>query len=168
MGTELEIKYEGGADALSALERDEEVAALGAPWREIAMESIYYDTPEGEHSERRWVLRLRRENGASVVTFKTAGAGLCRGEWEYRADSVAEAASRLPALGAPEELGKLLSGDIAPLCGASFLRRLTLLTLPDGSQAELALDRGELFRGEKRAPLRELELELSGGNRGRC
>ena len=65
--------------------------------------------------------------------------------------------------GAPQELKTLLAAGAAPVCGASFTRQAITLALGE-TAAELALDLGFLFRGERKAPLCEVELELKFGD----
>ena len=161
MGKEFELKYAATAEAFAAL------TASFAGGQEIKMETTYFDTPSAALSARKWTLRLRRENGMGVVTFKTAGDGKTRGEWEYAAETVADAAEKLVSLGAPKELEALLAEGIAPVCGAAFLRRAVSVTEGD-AVLELALDEGILFRCEKKLPIREVEVELKTGTEEAC
>ena len=46
---------------------------LCAPYAYIRMRTTYYDTEDGFLAQRRWMLRLRTEDGRSVVTMKTPG-----------------------------------------------------------------------------------------------
>lgn len=163
MGREWELKYAASPDALDRIAADAQVLALTTRQETLRMESLYFDTPACDLSRRQWTLRLRRENARAVVTMKTAGDGTARGEWEYEADSPADAADTLCALGAPAELKTLLAGGVRQVCGASFTRRAYTLAL-DGCTAELALDCGRLLHGEREAPLCEMELELKRGD----
>lgn len=74
------------------------------------MRTTYYDTEDGFLEKRRWMLRLRTEDGRSVVTMKTPGEGHTRGEWEVESEYLDEALSKLAALGAPQELASLAAG----------------------------------------------------------
>lgn len=159
MGREFELKY--AAKNTAVLE--DILAFVGRPAEKIRMASTYYDTAGGALAARKWTLRLRRENDASVVTMKTAGDGHTRGEWEYDADSVEFADTALIDLGAPEELAELMKDGVVPVCGAEFTRRAVKLELGQ-TQAELALDVGRLFRGEREIPLCEVEVELKSGS----
>ena len=161
MGKEFELKYAATAEIFAKLTAD------FAGGQELKMETTYFDTPSAALSARKWTLRLRRENGTGVVTFKTAGDGQTRGEWEYTAETVASAAETLIALGAPKELEHLLAEGIAPVCGAAFTRRALCVT-QDDAVLELALDEGILFRGEKKLPIWEVEVELKEGSEAAC
>ena len=65
MGREFELKYRADKAQL------EEIAAVYGPFREIAMETTYYDAPSGVFSRLHWTLRRRLENGVSVCTLKS-------------------------------------------------------------------------------------------------
>ena len=156
MGAEYELKYK----ATEAV-----FAAISGPWQEIAMETTYYDTPNGALSARRCTLRRRLENGVSICTIKTPGTDGVRGEWEVECDSIIAAIPMLCKLGCSEELDALCADGLIPVCGARFTRKIQLLEL-DGCCAELAFDNGILFGNGKEVPLCEVELELKSGKRG--
>ena len=86
---------------------------LCAPYAYIRMRTTYYDTEDGFLEKRRWMLRLRTEDGRSVVTMKTPGEGHTRGEWEVESEYLDEALSKLAALGAPQELASLQPDALA-------------------------------------------------------
>ena len=157
MGMELEFKYQGSKEALSAME-----AAFGGGFATIVMETTYYDTPERALSARRWTLRHRSENGVSVCTLKTPGEKGARKELECGERDIRQAIPVLCKLGEPE-LGDLTAGGVIPVCGAAFTRRARLLPTADGT-AELALDQGVLLGGGREAPLCEVEIELKSGS----
>ena len=129
------------------------------------MKTTYYDTLDGCLSDRRWMLRLRKENGVGIVCLKTPLPGQeGRGEWQIPAEAVdAAAIEHLIEAGAPEELRELCAGGLCAVCGAEFLRRSAMLGLPDGSRAEAAGDCGKLFGKTQTLPFSELELELYHG-----
>ena len=159
MGKEFELKY--AAENLSVL--GDICTFLHRNIREISMNSTYYDTPDNALSARKWTLRLRKEGENSVVTMKTAGDGKTRGEWEYEAENLTNAAENLAKLGAPQELSELLENGVQPVCGAEFLRKAMDVEL-DGAKVEVALDVGRLFKGERECPICEVEVELKTGN----
>ena len=166
MGREFEIKLRvPEKKILGKILSDPGILGLaqGAP-REIAMESVYFDTPDGALSRRRWTLRRRRENDRYVVTVKTPLPGKGRGEWEKETGDVAWAVTELVARGAPEELKELVDGGIEPRCGAAFTRTAMDLLLPEGTKAELAVDRGVLTGGGREEKFMEVELELKEGS----
>ena len=160
MAVEFECKYTASPEARAAIRE-----AYPGPWLELHMESTYYDTPDGDISARRWTLRRRMENGISICTLKTP-AGNARNEWEVPCDDIERSVMALGDLGAPMELRRLVWKGLVPVCGARFTRYARSLKLLGGSEAELALDEGILFAGDRREPLGEVELELKAGDPG--
>ena len=159
MGSEYELKYRADPESLRSI-----FTTFPARWQTVSMETTYYDTPSRSLSRRRWTLRRRMENAVSVCTLKTPGAGLERGEWEVRCDSIESAVSELCKLGVPAELLSLCKEGLVVSCGARFTRRAGTFTLPD-CVLELALDEGVLLGGSRQIPLCELEVEHKGGAR---
>ena len=159
MGSEYERKYRADQESLHSI-----FTTFPARWQTIAMETTYYDTPSRSLSQRRWTLRRRMENAASVCTLKTPGAGMERGEWETECDHIENAAEELCKLGAPVALLELCTEGLVVSCGAKFTRRAGIFTLPD-CVVEVALDQGILSGGGKEIPLFELEVEYKEGSR---
>ena len=159
MGIEYERKFR--ADRSILLEIN---ATFSEASREISMETVYYDTPSGALSAKRYTLRRRLENGISVCTLKVP-AGDARGEWETENVFIENAVPALIADGAPEELKELVKEGLLPICGAKFTRLAKTITL-ENAVAELALDHGYLFSGDRKEPLCEVELELKSGDKG--
>ncbi len=157
MGVEFELKYRSDEDSQQAI-----FAAYGPNWQTIAMETTYYDTPDGALEKLHYTLRRRMENGVSVCTVKTPMPGFGRGEWETEADTIETAIPALCKLGAPENLLALTENGVQPVCGAKFTRRAAQVECGN-SLLELALDRGFLFAGENQQPLCEAEVELKQG-----
>ncbi|MCI8525926.1 MAG: GNAT family N-acetyltransferase [Oscillospiraceae bacterium] len=160
---ELELKYRVPCRAVL----EQLVAGAALEWREIAMETVYYDTPDRALGARRWTLRLRREGGVPVLCCKTPGGTVhgvqARGEWECPGDDPAAGIARLVRLGAPAELAELAADGLVPLCGARFTRRAARVRL-DGAEAELAADCGVLTGGGWAMPFFELEAEHKAGD----
>ena len=153
MGREFELKYQAHAEDL------EKIREKYGSFREISMETTYYDTPLLALRARRWTLRRRLENGVSVCTVKTPLPDGSRGEWEVEAPDISDGLPKLIALGAPEALTQIVQGGVAPFCGARFVRLAKLLPIQDGT-VELALDKGVLLGGGRELPFAEVEVEL--------
>lgn len=166
MGKEIEIKLRApDAAALQRILEDPEVLACAqGSVQSIRMRTVYYDTPSGALGARRWTLRVRQENEASVVTIKTPGEGYARGEWACAGKQPEAALAPLIAQGAPPLLAELAEEGLRELCGARFCRRVLLLALPGQTQAELCLDEGVLLGGGRELPFYEAELELKAGS----
>lgn len=169
MGTESELKLHLDSEAqLQAVLAWDALSALrvGTPFT-VEMQTTYYDTLDGGFSSRHWTVRRRMENGRSVICVKTPrlnADSLLRGEWEVEAPSLEVGLPKLVDFGAPQELPRLAQKGVVAVCGAQFLRRAQLLALSDDTTCELALDTGELFKGETKLPFFELELELKSGS----
>ena len=142
---------------------------LEGPFRELPMKTTYYDGEDRSFSRLHWTLRHRMEGEESVVCLKTpVPFSHSRNEWQVSAPSLnRESVEALIRQGAPRELLDYYE-DSPPkaLCGAHFLRRCAMLTFPDGSRAEIAADRGEVFGPRGVLPILELELELYSGEPG--
>ena len=170
MGREIEYKLKAkDARELDAAYERVRACAGTSPERYIEMLTRYFDAPEGLLRDRRWTLRIRRENDRQVLTCKTPGRDHSRGEWELirTTDAPVPTQKELQALvdsGAPEALCRLSS--LKQVCGAGFTRRCTMLELPD-ARIELAADAGKLFGPQTSEAFFELELELYSGNADR-
>ena len=156
MGREFELKYRADKAQL------EEIAAVYGPFREIAMETTYYDAPSGVFSRLHWTLRRRMENGVSVCTLKSNLSDGSRGVWEVEWGDILSAVPRLIAMGAPKELEEYTRDGVSPTCGARFTRKALTLAAGAGT-VELALDQGQLLGGGQALPFAEVEVELKQG-----
>ena len=157
MGREFELKF-AATTAVQAAIRQE-----FSGFREISMETTYFDTADGALSDRRVTLRLRKENETSICTLKTPLLDGSRGEWECQADNITDGLNALVALGAPREAAFWATQGLQPVCGAKFTRLVAEVTTADGT-AELALDSGILLGGGKETALCEVDVELKSGS----
>ncbi len=157
MGREFELKFAATAAVQAAIRQE-----FGG-FREISMETTYFDTADGALSDRRVTLRLRKENENSICTLKTPLPDGSRGEWECQADDIMEGLRALFALGAPREVAIWAESGLQPVCGAKFTRLVAEVATADGT-AELALDSGILLGGGKETALCEAEVELKSGS----
>ena len=157
MAREFELKFRASVKQMDAI-----MADFGG-FREISMETTYYDTPAQDLLPRRWTLRKRMENGVSVCTVKTPCDDGSRCEWETECEDISAAISELCVLGAPEELETLTANGLEAVCSARFIRQAALIEL-ESCTVELALDRGILKGGARIEFLREIEVELKSGN----
>ncbi len=146
------------------------VAPLIQSEGQTEMEAIYYDTFDGQLAKARGGLRLRREDGESVVCLKLSpqegfdGAFKAREEYECYAPDVRSGMLNLPSLGAPEEFcDNILQSDLVELGRTIFTRRTCQLAYQDCT-CELAFDTGKITHRGRVAPLCELELELKDGS----
>ncbi len=151
MGRELEYKF----SATEAIQQ--RIREVYGDFHSIAMQTVYYDTPDRSLSARRCTLRLRQENGSRIFTLKTPLPDGSRAEWEVPAPSVEAGLQALP------QARELVTGPLEPVCGARFTRLAKLLSL-ENVTLELALDRGILTGGGRELPLCEVEVEYKSGD----
>jgi triphosphatase len=143
------------------------------PGKPIELTNVYFDTPECGLAKAKSALRLRRTPDQWLQTYKVLGkskAGLSnRHEWEM---PVAGEALEIQSLivSCEDEAARNALSEAAPDLIALFktdFRRIVWDIEREGSQIEVALDRGEITAevdGETRsAPISELELELKSG-----
>lgn len=154
MGREFELKYRAAPETL------ERIRAEYGEFSATAMETVYYDTPEGALSRRRWTLRSRRENDRQVCTVKTLLPDGSRGEWEVEGAGLPVQA--LAAMGAPETLAEDAKSGFIPVANVRFLRLARRLNW-NGALLELALDRGEFLAPGRVLPFAEVEVEVKSG-----
>ncbi len=150
MGRELEYKFTCDAGAF------EKIKAAFPGFREIRMQTIYFDTADGRLAKRHDTLRLRQENEDCICTLKTPLPDGSRGEWEVHTTSLEEGLKQLPEGLPPVQ-------DLEAVCGARFTRLAATLQLAQ-AQVELALDRGVLLGGGREIPLLEVEVEYKSGS----
>ncbi len=157
MGREFELKFAADPAVIP------EIVSKFGTFREIRMETTYFDTPEHSLSARRMTLRLRKENGLCVCTLKVPRADGSRGEWEAPAQDMGSGIAALILQGGPEILKELKPENLVAVCGARFTRLAKEVPTGDGT-AELALDQGILLGGNRELPLCEVEVELKSGS----
>lgn len=158
MGVEFELKYRATPGMLEKMREE-----FSEDSHSIAMETTYYDTPEGALSALRYTLRRRMENGISVCTLKTPADDQGRQEYEVLSTAVEDALERLGKMSGIDLLTMTEAG-LVPVCGARFTRTAKEITLSN-TTVELALDKGILTGGDKEVPLYEVEVELKSGSR---
>ncbi|MGJ7916036.1 CHAD domain-containing protein [Massilia sp. LXY-6] len=136
----------------------------------------YFDTADFSLWQHGYALRVRSEGMRHVQTLKGGGtvvAGLHR-----RVELEAEVASSepdrelfarqlrevLPALA--KQLGRHET-PLEPVFVNKAKRSAWMVELDGGAQVECALDTGELQRGDRTVPVRELEIEMKNGDPAR-
>lgn len=168
MATELEIKY--AVDGLQRMDRifcDPMICdRLTQRYHYMQMETTYFDTEDGQLAREHCTLRLRKENGRSIVTVKTPGGrDYARQEWEYACEEIEAALEALVEKGAPAYLAEVFAQTPPlPQCGAKFVRITAVLQLSEQTSCEVCGDMGDLYAAGNTAPLCELEFELKEGS----
>ncbi|MDR1702095.1 MAG: CYTH domain-containing protein [Sporomusaceae bacterium] len=137
--------------------------------REEKLATTYYDTAGYHLLKAGLSYRLRHSHAGITATVKADGqsdGGLHR-RLEFNAPVRKGLPDITPFLAVPVG-GRLKAAvgaaELIPICGTSFARYILDLTLPDGSEIELAVDCGEITAAAKTVPLLEIELELKQGS----
>jgi inorganic triphosphatase YgiF len=170
---EVELKLLVAPDDLVRIDRHPAVRALRrGSGRRQTLATVYYDTPDSDLARAGVALRVRRDGARSIQTLK-GGGGAAAGlhardeiEWDLAGDAPDLAA--LDATPYAELFARRkVRGRLRPVFTTRFERGVRTLAFPDGTAAELALDRGEIRAGGKTAPISEVEIELKGGDAAR-
>jgi inorganic triphosphatase YgiF len=169
---EIELKFQVPPAQREAVRRA--VQGRGGPAPRRRLRAIYFDTADGRLAAAAIALRLRREGARWVQTLKasTAHTGqrlehevvLPRAKAQPRLDPQRHAGTP-----AHQRLAHALRGaaDVAWVerCRTDIWRT-TRMRHVRGGVVELALDEGFIEAGDRRVPVCELEMELSGGRPG--
>ncbi len=137
--------------------------ALKAPEQTRQLRSVYYDTAGWKLRRQRLALRLRDTGEGLVQTLKQQGGegGFDRGEWEQK---VAGDGIDLDALSDTPAAEAVRRKDALEPVFVTRVERSLRSCAEDGALIEVGYDVGELEAGDRRAPIRELELELKRGD----
>ncbi|WP_347717639.1 CHAD domain-containing protein [Sphingomonas sp.] len=159
---ELELKLEL---TLESADRVEKLALLrGKPGIGMVQESIYFDAPGHPLREQGISLRVRRSGETFTQTIKrgSGATGLFqREEWEQQVEGFDPDPSGFDD--AALRKFRHLFDRLEPVVRVEVDRSSWLLDW-NGSQIELALDRGTVRAGKAQTPIVELELELKSGD----
>jgi len=164
MPIEAEIKLELPPERLAGVAKSPLIRKRqAAPPRSADLVSVYYDTRKRKLCKRGITLRLRRHGRRQLQTVKADGDRiLTQQEWEHEVDGKQPDFKAARGTALEPLLGKKLRRQLAPLFETKIKRTIVLLRWRD-SDIELALDRGQLRAGRKRAPISEVEIELKDG-----
>src|SRR5262245_51894099 len=158
---EVELKLNVEPSLLSRLEAHPLFAKSEA--RSQTLPSVYFDTDSFELRDAGLSLRVRQTEGTYVQTVKSGifGNPLYRGEWEAKIKGPhpdLRAAHDSPL----KHVLKKSAGALKPLF-ETRVRRTVRRFENAWTNIDIALDRGEISTGPRRAPICELELELKKG-----
>ncbi|MDX1581209.1 MAG: CHAD domain-containing protein, partial [Alphaproteobacteria bacterium] len=162
METEIKLKAspEDLERVLSLLEAE---FVLSEPIETRHLHALYFDTPQRSLHKNGVALRVRKTPEGFIQTIKSEqkdGSLFTRGEWEMPVDGFA------PDLSGQGPLSGLPSDALAPLFETKVDRSQCRVLFPDaeGSEIEIAVDRGTVSAEEAREPVSEIELELKSGS----
>jgi triphosphatase len=163
MGIERELKLTGPLPDLNGLER---LGGYGLSFDRLEVQrNTYFDTPAFDLRSRRWSLRLRQLEGASVFTFK--GSSTVRDGFAEREELEVEVlgATGLSELRDPEILARI--ARVAPLEAFGPVARLetSRRVYRLESIGEVTLDDVHVLNsnGELVEQFTEVEIELENG-----
>src|SRR6476469_10907579 len=161
---EFELKLEFDPADLAAIEAHPLLASLRLDRQTLY--SVYYDTIDLALYKAGLTLRVRHTGKGYVQTIKSMNGEaelFDRREWEYEikgSDPDLGAASGTPL----EPLLKAGIGEnLRPLFRTGIERGVYHVT-SNASEIEIAVDRGAIETGQRRAPVHEVELELKRGH----
>lgn len=165
-GRELEIKFSTDSAGLTKAWHSELLASSKTPVSQT-LNSIYYDTAQGDLKARGMTLRLRRAGrGAPMMAFKwnapVAEGPFARGEIEVcNPDNDPD----IGLLGdhIARELRRTIGGRALEAQFETKLKRRVRHMSVGSAEVEVAFDEGEIIAGDRRAKVTELELELKAG-----
>ncbi len=131
--------------------------------------STYFDTLALDLMQRGLGLRMRCCNGQWLQTVKTSGVVVNgfhqRDEWEHELASPNWNISKLKDTALADIVSdNAIWDNISELFTTDFIRQTIQLMLADGSEIELAYDRGEVRCGNSSEIIHEIELELKSGS----
>jgi inorganic triphosphatase YgiF len=160
---EFELKLEFDPADLAAIESHPLLA--GIRFNRQALSSVYYDTETEALRKARLALRVRHTGSGFVQTIKGDGPAelFDRPEWETR---IAGPHPDLSAVASTPLQDLLKSGaaeGLRPLFQTTIERGLYQIE-SNGSEIEVAIDRGAIETAGRRAPVHEIELELKSGD----
>ncbi|TMH06346.1 MAG: CHAD domain-containing protein [Betaproteobacteria bacterium] len=167
MAVEVELKLSVDPEALAALRRHPAIARWArGPWRTTRIASTYFDTPAGELRSAGVALRVRRIGRRWLQTVKNEGSQLAglstRSEFEWPLNSPRIDAAKLSET--PwRDLFDATAGRVKARFVTDIVRRSRPLTSAQGTKTVIALDRGQIRAGRKRAPIAEIEIEVVEG-----
>ncbi len=170
--------------AADALNRISMLPVVAAHARDVGTQETltarYFDTADRQLSKRGITFRVRKEGGGYVQTVKTAppkdGAALTRCEWSAPVDGWDPDRDLVAPAAAHESLLRkiVLGNRLEPIFETDIRRDKHLIDLPAGplgdgaptgerAVIEMAIDRGTVAAGGRKAPIAEIELELIEG-----
>lgn len=174
MATELELKLMVQSEYLtSASDFLDEMCALAASEKmarqaTLSLMNGYFDTEDATLMKAGIALRIRAVNQQFIQTVKTRGTNRvgmhARGEWEWTIPRDQLDLSLLTDVPLPESLQDMSWGrDLIEVFRTDFERQVWLVQ-EYGAQMEVVCDQGKVTSPYGEDSIRELELELKGGD----
>ena len=171
---ECELKFKARVGDLAKFKRAvSAVSGAKCAWPASDLSSRYFDTRERRLAGKGVAVRVRRANGRTVQTVKTASNGsgglMDRMEWEQPIDGPGLDLDALPPE-ARRAMGVVVEGELAPVMEMLMQRQTATITrenpLGQDLVIEAAVDKGSVTAGGKSERFAECELELIQGDIG--
>jgi len=174
---EIELKLAVlAADESTVRQRLRRFARMsGTRTSRMRLETVYFDTPDGELAARQSALRVRQSKRRWVQTLKFGSAESAlsaRGEIELPLSASGATVptpdpAALIAAGAPGWFAEVAPQAVVQRFRTAFERECAVIALPQG-RVEIALDVGTIGAGgealERHSPICEIEFELLDGH----
>ena len=167
---EIELKLLVAPEHLAWLEQHPALTqVMRRRLRKQPLRTVYFDTPDFDLAQAGVALRLRQEGSQWTQTLKgngsSAGGLHVRDELEWKLPNSSPDLVVLDSTPYRDLFARSgVSGRLTPVFTTEFDRAARVLAFPDGTAAELAIDRGAIRAGNRRVPISEVELELKSGD----
>jgi inorganic triphosphatase YgiF len=164
MAHEVELKFELAPELIAAVESSRWLSELSDSDSVEQAVSVYFDTRKHKLRRRGMSLRIRHAGDRRIQTLKVAKAGtLDRTEWEAELDGDTPDLSLIRGGAARRLRVTRLKNKLLPV----FETRVERRTIPvqwNGSQIEIAIDRGCIEANGCTVGIHEVEFELKAGD----
>ena len=162
--SEVELKFDLAPKAHAAFRRLPALAGIRG--RTVRLQATYFDTPDFELRRREMALRLRRAGRRWIQTLKTgrSGAGGLHSREEWEADRPGPTLDLGLLAGTPLDEAPDVASRLGEVFTVDMRRTSWEVEVSPGNRVEVALDRGEVRRGERTDPISEVEIESLSGD----
>lgn len=171
MASELELKLAACPEKLNKIkELDFPGVAQQSPWQTKNLHNTYYDNAEFRLRALSIGMRIRQFDDQIIQCVKTSGKAI-GGLHQRNEDEVNLSSAEIDPTQIQEPYLQILveeaiedGGELVPCFETNFERSQCILTFGDSTRIEVALDSGEIKRGDNTQAICEVELELVEGS----
>ena len=131
----------------------------------VALGNTYYDFPDRFLAQQKMGLRVRRQDGQTTLTLKTDGrvVGGLHSRPEYNLPLTQDLPPTPERLRELYPFSELPTAALQAIFTTDFTRSWWLIDF-QGTQIEVAFDRGEIVAQQRTMPICEIEFELKKGD----
>ncbi|WP_199883887.1 CYTH domain-containing protein [Anaerosinus massiliensis] len=166
---EIELKLQVTEEAAwESLKNQIKTMPGAGGYEKISLAANYFDTEDGFLHKEHLAYRTRKEGAQWVATIK-GGGSVCNGlhkraEWNLCVDDGRPDLRVFLQTDVDQAiLRELGNKELISIVQTEFIREVVILHI-DGSEIEIAMDRGSIMAGKNTAPILEIELELKAGH----